>query len=322
MDCFNLTMPDGTALRVRRYGNFNAPRVLFCHGAGLASDGFRPFWEILAERHDVFVMDLRGHGENPPCPVETFSPDLLVSDFCTVVGAVQDGFGQRPLHGVLHSVAAAIGLRVATLLPNAFASLVLYEPALAPSPEEPDATFDALRKSAPASTMRRRANFSTLEELQHLLLTHGPPSRMMPEAALILAKSLLRMTPRGEFKLRCAPALEAAIYASADHFGLWKTLHTLAPPVLIMGGRLRETSEYTSSAAPRISEAGSFDLLTLPGLSHFGWLEQPVRLALMTEAFICGVDQRSSDARIKAKASVRDPAALEDAVTDVAGIPR
>ena len=61
----DLKMDDGAIIRVRRHGNPAGPRLVLCHGNGLAIDAYLPFWNLLRDRYDLILFDVRNHGENP-----------------------------------------------------------------------------------------------------------------------------------------------------------------------------------------------------------------------------------------------------------------
>ena len=50
-----LCMEDGTVIFLRRHGNPAGPRLVLCHGNGLAIDLYYPFWSLLAEDFDLFL---------------------------------------------------------------------------------------------------------------------------------------------------------------------------------------------------------------------------------------------------------------------------
>ncbi len=56
-------MDDGTNIVLRRHGNPRGPRLVLCHGNGLATDLYYPFWSLLADECDLIVYDL---SLNPP----------------------------------------------------------------------------------------------------------------------------------------------------------------------------------------------------------------------------------------------------------------
>ena len=57
-------MDDGTVIMLRRHGNPDGPRIVLCHGNGLAIDLYYPFWSLLTDDFDLVVYDLRSHGWN------------------------------------------------------------------------------------------------------------------------------------------------------------------------------------------------------------------------------------------------------------------
>ena len=60
----DVPVDDETIITLRRHGNPDGPRLVLCHGNGLAIDLYYPFWSLLTDDFDVIVHDLRNHGWN------------------------------------------------------------------------------------------------------------------------------------------------------------------------------------------------------------------------------------------------------------------
>ena len=71
----DFTMSDGAAIRVRRHGNVEGPRIVLSHGNGFAIDAYYPFWRYLLPDFDVIVYDQRNHGQNPFPPIWSYPND-------------------------------------------------------------------------------------------------------------------------------------------------------------------------------------------------------------------------------------------------------
>ncbi|MDE2752998.1 MAG: alpha/beta fold hydrolase, partial [Gemmatimonadota bacterium] len=101
---------DGSVTIVRRHGNAAGPRLLLCHGNGLAIDLYYPFWSLLVDDFDLLVYDLRNHGWNGIGDRGEHNVPNLVRDQEQVIDAVSATYGDRPTIGVFHSLSALTAL--------------------------------------------------------------------------------------------------------------------------------------------------------------------------------------------------------------------
>lgn len=270
-------------LRLRLVGQ-GAP-IIFSHGAGFACDCFAPLVMILARSYSVYLLDLVGHGVNPPISEEAFSLDLARDQLraaCIGVAARHDGAAPAL---VCHSISSVLALRVRAETPQHLSALVAYEPPLAQPDSQADVSL-ADQSLLERRALGRRRTFAQIEDLAGRYASRGGGG-LSAEAAEIIARGLLRPSEDG-YALRCAPEIEAKIYRTNQHFGLWARLGDPGPPVTIMAGRRRGASDYTADVASQIAEAGSFDLIRLAGLSHLGWAEAPARTAPFIRAALAG----------------------------------
>jgi predicted alpha/beta hydrolase len=72
---------DGIHLSARVYGKQNKPRIIISHGNGLASDGYRIYWEGLIDEFEVIILDLRGHGQSELSSFDAHSYEQMIDDF-------------------------------------------------------------------------------------------------------------------------------------------------------------------------------------------------------------------------------------------------
>lgn len=267
---------DDGVVRIRCIGG--GPPLVFSHGAGFATDCFSDLTARLAESFSVYLFDLPGHGVSPPISEAVFSLDLALARMGAVCDEVARRHGGRAPALVCHSISSVVALRMRADAPARLSALVAYEPPLA----QPDA--NAGISVADQSVLERRARgrkrtFERVEDLAARYARRDGGPGLSPAAAATVAAGLLRPAAGGGFELRCAPEIEAKIYRTNQHFGLWQRLRDPGPPVSIMAGRRHGASDYTADVAPQIAEVGGFDLITLAGLSHLGWAEAPERAA-------------------------------------------
>lgn len=156
-----------------RRGPRTAPTVLLVHGGAAHSgwwDGVAP---VLAEEHQVVLIDLSGHGESGHRPA--YSADLWAAEVAAVLRATSD----RPAAVVGHSMGGLVGLAAAARSPELVGSLVLVDSRLPlhglPAPDRPPRTFSSdtealdrfrlmpARTSADQGTLRTLARAGLVE---------------------------------------------------------------------------------------------------------------------------------------------------------------
>jgi 4,5:9,10-diseco-3-hydroxy-5,9,17-trioxoandrosta-1(10),2-diene-4-oate hydrolase len=99
--------------------------VILIHGLGGYIEAWLPNFDALAAQHQVYAVDLLGHGRTEkPLDVSYTIASLtqFVKDFMAVVGVEQ-------AHVVAHSLGGAIGTRLALTFPTVVDKLVLVDSA-------------------------------------------------------------------------------------------------------------------------------------------------------------------------------------------------
>ncbi|MEM7122664.1 MAG: alpha/beta hydrolase [Pseudomonadota bacterium] len=278
---------DGTELMVRRCGNTSGPRLLVGHGVGFAVDGFCPMWRHLEPVCDLVLMDLRGHGRSSPVTPESIDGPRVMEDTKSVVRAIKETWGERPLWGVFHSYSGLTALRLEAIDPGWFAGLFLMEPPAMPPPDHPaHAAFDQGRQGLAERTLKRQATFGSVGELVEKYAGRKQFSRFAPGSTEALAASLL--VPDGDgLRLACAPAVEAQFYATNRDDGLWQRLDTVACPIMMLaGGDDMRDGVPPALTARDLAHAGGFDFVEVAGTTHMMVLERPRFIAELARAFV------------------------------------
>src|SRR2546421_4184363 len=99
----DLAMNDGAIIRIRRHGNPAGPRLVLSHGNGLAVDAYFSFWNLLLDRYELILFDVRNHGENPLHGESGHHMAHFVADLEKILAEVQREFGSKPIAGGFHS---------------------------------------------------------------------------------------------------------------------------------------------------------------------------------------------------------------------------
>ena len=147
----------GTTIYLRRHGNPEGPRLVMCHGNGLAVDLYYPFWSGLLDDFDLVIYDLRNHGWNPVSSLDDHNIPVLISDHDRVQEAITEHFGHKPQVGVFHSVSALISL-LSPARGSYFSALVLYDPPIC-KPGRGLQEFELASQRAAGMARRRTGTF-------------------------------------------------------------------------------------------------------------------------------------------------------------------
>lgn len=107
-------------LSVRAIESGQGDPVLLLHGVGMRSEAWEPQIHALASRFRVVAVDLPGHGESDPLPLNALLPDF-VDWAARVVGALATG----PVNIVGHSMGALIASGLAIEQPALVRRLAL-----------------------------------------------------------------------------------------------------------------------------------------------------------------------------------------------------
>ncbi len=122
----------GASLNVVALGQRDAsgPPIVLLHGASSNLEVMRPLAERLVAHHRVLLIDRPGHGFSTRERVEDATPDVQAR---MIVDAL-DKLGVDRAIVVVHSLAGAIGARMALDYPSRVAGLVMLAPVTHPWP--------------------------------------------------------------------------------------------------------------------------------------------------------------------------------------------
>jgi pimeloyl-ACP methyl ester carboxylesterase len=271
-----LTAGDGTPIAYSMSGT--GPLTVFVHATGFCKEVCEP---VVAETRALGVelcalaLDQRAHGDSgvPEPPFDWWD---LGRDIVDLVG------GSSPAIGVGHSSGGAALAMAELLRPGTFASLVLVEPIILPPPYErhpdnPMAHQALRRKSSFASRNAAFANFKS------------------KRAFLEWDERALHAYVDGGFRqegnrvvLKCTPESEAEFFWAATTHGAWDRLAEITVPTLLIAGEQSTTHQepFLNQLANRF---GNARYETVPGTSHFVWMQRPAVVANHVAAAIRGL---------------------------------
>lgn len=138
-DAMRVTSPDGTKVAYWVAGD-EGPPLLLVHGTTADHTRWGPLLPHLTAHATVYVVDRRGRGSSGDAGL--YSAAREFEDVAAVVDAIARAHGTAvDLYG--HSYGALCALGAAALTDNV-RKLVLYEPAIAASDAQSDATVDSM----------------------------------------------------------------------------------------------------------------------------------------------------------------------------------
>lgn len=267
---------DGSVTIVRRHGNPDGPRLILCHGNGLASDLYFPFWSRLVDDFDVVVYDIRNHGWNEVGARDEHNVPNLVRDQEQVVEAVERRYGERPTIGVFHSLSALTALlssELSTGRSGRMSAWILFDPPLyRPGPEDPD--YDLLAERSAGLTRRRTHRFEKRSDFTDLLGYLPILLRAVPGAADLMARTILTQSPSEEgYELRCPREYEAQVIAYIRTYAFLVDFGALSCPTKVIGSD--PTLPYAYLPTFNLSHIQNVDYDFIPETTHFLQLEKP-----------------------------------------------
>jgi pimeloyl-ACP methyl ester carboxylesterase len=268
------------ALAAYDWGGDGAP-LLLAHATGFHGLVWSPVAErLVAAGWRVWSLDFRGHGDSDRSPGLDYHWDRFADDVLAVV----DQLGLAGDPGLLaagHSKGAAALLRAEQERPGTFGRLWCYEPVLFPTDEPLEPRHDfPLAEGA----RRRRAVWPSRDAAHESYSSRAPFDVVDPGALRVYVEHGLRDRDDGSVELKCAPEDEAAVYAMGVANGVYPRLREIGCPVVVACG------EHTDAIGPELAEMIVDRLTTgrlevMPGLGHFGPLQDPPAVAASILAF-------------------------------------
>jgi pimeloyl-ACP methyl ester carboxylesterase len=285
----DLTMDDGAIIRVRRHGNPAGPRLALSHGNGLATNLYFPFWNLLRDRYDLIIFDVRNHGENPLHGAAGHNTVQFVADFERILEGVEREFGPKPIAGVFHSLSGVVALRHALEHPARWRALVLFDPPLYPRDGHPlRAAQQHDKMDLAARALRRTERYKTPDDFARQLARNRGFTRWRPETYALMARATLREDPAaGDWILACPREFEARVFDENRDPTLWTRIGEVKPPLMIIGADPNlEDAGPPALISKAVAEEFPIAYEAIPGTTHFLQVEQPEACVAAMEKFL------------------------------------
>jgi len=263
--------PDGAGIAIYDLGG-SGPDLLLAHATGFCAAVFAPMAAALSARFHVTALDLRAHGRSDPPPHGDYDWHRFAHDVLTAA----DTLGLEAPVGVGHSCGAASLLLAEQARPETFAGLYLYEPVVYPAdvPLTPSMEDNPLA----AGALRRRERFGSRREALDNFSSKAPFDRLDPVALASYVDNGFAPDPDGGIRLRCRREDEARVYAHGFAHDAYRHLGDVGCPVTFACGAATDGfgPDFLALFAARLARP---EVVVLPGLGHFGPLEDPAAVA-------------------------------------------
>lgn len=262
---------DGSSVAYYELGG-TGPPMLLVHATGFCGPVLAPLADRLDAAFRCIALDERAHGASPPPPGGDFS----WSGFATDVLAVVDHLGLEQPTAFGHSSGGAALLLAEQARPGTFAGLYCYEPVVYPGdvPLEPSLEANPLSGGA----LRRRQHFDSRAEALANFAAKAPFDALAPDALAAYVENGFEPDDRGGIRLRCRREHEAQVYAHSFSHDAYARLPDVRCPVTLACGERTDAfgPQFLTLFAARLERV---ELVVLPGLGHFGPLEDPGAVA-------------------------------------------
>jgi pimeloyl-ACP methyl ester carboxylesterase len=260
---------DGVTVAVHDLGGDGEP-LLICHATGFLGRAYEPLAAFLRERHHVWALDFRGHGDTAPPTNRRFHWDAMADDLEAVIKELTS----EPVAVFGHSLGGGVSLLVERRRPGTLKSAYFFEPIIVPAGmERPD-----VDNPMSAAALRRRPSFASRGDA---MLRYGsrPPLNIFQAGSLAAyIEHGFVDEPDGSVRLKCRPEWEAATF-DADGKPTVETAAEVTTPTVISVG-VDEGSWSPSMFGPAIAAAmPNARLERHPTLGHFGPLQDPRAIA-------------------------------------------
>lgn len=288
-----VALDDGTHIVVRQHGNPNGPRLLICHGNGLAVDLYYPFWSHFESDYEVLVYDLRNHGWNGRTHENDHNIVTMVCDLEAILDETSKKFGAKPTFGIYHSLSALVSLlyssqifsAILTRQNCAFEGLILFDPPVYPTgPGESSEEFDQAVQTATFRTGKRTDHFKSLAQFEELMNFLPAFSRFVPGAIELMARSTLRECKDGGYELRCPREYEARLTRFARTFAGQVNFDEPPHPIKVVGADPILPFSYLPTVD--LSDMISVDFDFVADATHYMQLEKPELCAWYVHDFM------------------------------------
>ncbi|MEY2454448.1 MAG: hypothetical protein QOD92_4022 [Acidimicrobiaceae bacterium] len=260
---------DGVTVVVHDLGGDGEP-FLICHATGFCAHAYLPMAERIAERHRVWAIDFRGHGDTAAPANGRFDWNGMADDLQAVIKELTSS----PLAVFGHSMGGAVAVLVEHRAPGTLKSAYLYEPIIIPASGEMPLGSNPMSEVA----LHRRPSFPSKAEALMRYASRPPLNTLQAGALAAYVEHGFIEEPDGTVRLKCRPEYEAATFAATGQATVALAAEVLTPTTVAVGHV--EGDWGPALFAPAVVEAmPNATLQSFDRLGHFGPLQDPITIA-------------------------------------------
>ena len=282
-------MDDGAVIHMRRYGSPDGQRLVLSHGNGLAIDGYLPFWELLCDRYEVVLFDVRNHGRNPLHGLAGHNLPRFARDMERVWWAIQENLGGKKTAGVFHSLSSVTAVLHALEFGRRWDALVLFDPPIYPRQGHSLGPVQQADKDGLAARARRRTErYKHPRDLARQFASVPLFGRWKPEAYELMARATLRYDEAsGDWVLACPRDLETHIFETNSDRTIWPRMAKLSVPIkLICADPDLEGAQAPALIGRAMAQELPLEYEVIPDTTHFLQIERPAECIRAMESFL------------------------------------
>jgi pimeloyl-ACP methyl ester carboxylesterase len=276
----------GASLNVVDLGQRDAsgPPIVLLHGASSNLETMRPLAERLAGNHRVILIDRPGHGWSSRERVTDSTPDVQAR----MIADALDRLGVGPAIIVVHSLAGAIGARLALDDPSRVAGLVMLAPVTHPW----RGGVGWYNRLVATPVIGPLLAYTITLPLGIFMMEPGARGVFLPQAVpddfVKSSASSLLLRPR-EFlaNARDLVDLKGAVAQQAPRYG------EIDVPVTIISGDVDKTVSTGIHSRPFAAAVKGAKLIVLPGVGHMVQYAAPDLVVSEVEAMVARIGQRT-----------------------------
>ncbi len=213
--------------------------IVFAHGNGFCGRVYQPLHELLAQRYDLLLLDLPGHGNSPQSEFVGWNKTAEHLHQCIVQS--QDVIAGRDVHSVAHSLGGMLSMLVASTHPTTFKSMVMLDPIMFPQPllavMQVVSKLGLTKQFHPfvKPTLRRRNGWQSTQQAFDYFHNRKIFKDWTDASLQSYVDHALKLVD-SEVVLCCDPKIEAQWFATLPS-GLWSAVAGLQLPVRILMGQ-------------------------------------------------------------------------------------
>jgi pimeloyl-ACP methyl ester carboxylesterase len=282
----------GLEIAALDWGGHEKPIALLHHANGLCAATWTLVAEQLAARYRVVAIDARGHGDSsaPPAPAG-YRMDAFVADLTAVARALLAETGRAQIdYGIGSSFGGIVSAVAEARSPGLFARIAMLDPPIHPDDAlrarlDPSGGIVDPRPLIAAQARKRTAIWPSRDAARAAWASKPLFARWLPRAFDLYLAEGMRERADGRVELKCAPEVEATIFATSGDLDVYAEAPNVRAPVLLAraarGNLPAQAFEHLARLLPNCTYVA-------PDLGHLMPVEAPAETMRLIEAFANG----------------------------------